>query len=85
MSVIPRHRKCLRFSYRGVQYQYNRLPFGYSLALRTFSNCVETALEPLRRRGIRVLFYVDDLMAMSASRDQAALHTAELVKHLPMY
>ena len=84
VPIIPRHRKFLRFSFRGVQYQYNRLPFGYSLAPRTFSKCVETALEPLRRKGIRVLFYLDDLIVMSASREQAALHTTELVKHLSL-
>ncbi|KAF0046150.1 hypothetical protein F2P81_002679 [Scophthalmus maximus] len=46
VPIVPRHRKFLRFSFRGVQFQYNRLPFRYSLAPRTFSKCVETALEP---------------------------------------
>ena len=57
VPIIQRHRKFLRFSFRRAQYQYNRLPFGYLLASHTFSKCVETALEPLCRKGIRVLFY----------------------------
>lgn len=82
VPIIPRHRKFLRFSFRGAQFQYNRLPFGYSLAPRTFSKCVETALEPLRRSGVRVLFYLDDLIVMASSRESCALHTMKLVKHL---
>ncbi|KAF0039330.1 hypothetical protein F2P81_007565 [Scophthalmus maximus] len=84
VPIVPRHRKFLRFSFRGVQFQYNRLPFGYSLAPRTFAKCVETALEPLRRRGIRVLFYLDDLVIMASSERSAALHTVELASHLTL-
>lgn len=35
----------LRVSFQGARYQYNCLPFGHFLAPRTFSKCVETALE----------------------------------------
>ncbi|XP_045923544.1 uncharacterized protein LOC123982167 [Micropterus dolomieu] len=38
VPVIPEHRKFLRFSFCDAQYQYTRLPFGYSLALRTYFN-----------------------------------------------
>lgn len=82
VSIVPKHRKFLRFSFQGIQYQYNRLPFGYSLAPRTFSKCVETALEPLRRMGMRVLFYLDDLLLLARSREEAALQTMTLVTHL---
>ncbi len=84
VPIIPKHRKFLRFSFNGVQFQYNRLPFGYSLASRTFSKCVETALEPLHRNGIRVLFYLDDLIVMASLRESMALHTVELAKHLSL-
>lgn len=47
VSITPKHMKFLHFSFQGVQYQYNRLPFIYSLAPLTFSKCVETALESL--------------------------------------
>ena len=82
VSIIPKHRKFLRFSFQEIQYQYNRLPFGYSLAPRTFSRCVETALEPLHRMGMRVLFYLNDLLLLTRSREEAALQTARLVSHL---
>ena len=82
VSIIPKHRKFLRFSFQGIQYQYNCLPFGYSLVPRTFSKCVETALEPLPRTGMRVLFYLDDLLLLARSREEAALQTDTLVCHL---
>ncbi|KAK5883800.1 hypothetical protein CesoFtcFv8_020091 [Champsocephalus esox] len=82
ITIIPKHRKFLRFSFQGIAYQFNRLPFGYSLAPRTFPKCVETALEPLRRGGMRVLFYLDDLLLLARSREEAALQTVQLVSYL---
>ncbi|XP_053289751.1 LOW QUALITY PROTEIN: uncharacterized protein LOC128450365 [Pleuronectes platessa] len=82
VPIVSKHRRYLRFSFQGIQYQYNRLPFGYSLAPRTFSKCVETALEPLHRTGMRVLFYLDDLLLLARSREEAALQTKTLVCHL---
>uniref|UniRef100_A0A8C6PQJ6 ribonuclease H n=1 Tax=Nothobranchius furzeri TaxID=105023 RepID=A0A8C6PQJ6_NOTFU len=82
IPVIPRHRKFLHFSFRGVQYQFNRLPFGYSLAPRTFSKCLETALQPLRAAGMRVLFYLDELLLCARSEDEASERTRKLTEHL---
>lgn len=81
VSIIPKQRKFLRFSFQGMQYQCNCLPFGYSLAPRTFSKCVETALQPLRRMGMRVLFYLHDLLLLARSRQEAALQMKRLVTH----
>ena len=44
VEIAPEHRKYLRFAFQGIAYEYNRLPFGYSLSPRTFSKCVATAL-----------------------------------------
>ena len=46
VEIAPKHRKYLRFAFQGIAYEYNRLPFGYSLSPRTFSKCVATALQP---------------------------------------
>lgn len=82
VEVAPKHRKFLRFAFQGTAYEYNRLPFGYSLAPRTFSKCVDAALQPLRGRGMRVFFYLDDLIVMARSEQWAIFHTAQLILHL---
>ncbi|KAL0190937.1 hypothetical protein M9458_013635, partial [Cirrhinus mrigala] len=60
VSILPQHRKFLRFAFRGEAYQYRVLPFGLALSPRTFTKCVDAALAPLRLRGIRILNYIDD-------------------------
>lgn len=82
VPVLPRHRKFLSFAFQGVAYEYARMPFGYALAPRTFSKCVETALEPLRRQGIRLLAYLDDLLVLATSAELAITHTTQTVIHL---
>jgi len=82
VEIAPKHRKYLRFAFQGVAYEYNRLPFGYSLSPHTFSKCVATALQPLRARGMRVFFYLDELIVMARSREQAMFCTAQLILHL---
>ncbi|KAK5902612.1 hypothetical protein CesoFtcFv8_007851 [Champsocephalus esox] len=82
VEIAPKHRKYLRFAFQGIAYEYNRLPFGYSLSPRTFSKCVATALQPLRAHGMRVFFYIDDLIVMAGSREQAMFCTAQLITHL---
>ncbi|XP_045919663.1 uncharacterized protein LOC123979658 [Micropterus dolomieu] len=82
VEVARKHRKFLCFAFQGVAYEYTRLPFGYSLAPRTFSKCVDAALLTLRNQGMRVFFYFDDLIVMARSKQWAVFHTAHLILHL---
>ncbi|XP_059892735.1 uncharacterized protein LOC132446441 [Gadus macrocephalus] len=82
VPVRQAHRKFLRFVFMGMAYEYQCLPFGNSLAPRTFSKCVETALEPLRRQGKRILFYLDDLLILSNSEETARRDTMLVINHL---
>lgn len=54
IAIKPSHLKYLRFCFMGQVYQYNVMPFGYYQALRVFTLILQTALEPLRRRGARI-------------------------------
>lgn len=63
----------LRVSFQGARYQYNCLPFGHFLAP-----------SPSVSRQLwrwRVLFYLDDLLLMARSQDEAVVQTARLVAH----
>ncbi|KAL0190072.1 hypothetical protein M9458_017171, partial [Cirrhinus mrigala] len=67
VSILPQHRKFLKFAFRGEAYQYRVLPFGLALSPRTFTKCVDAALAPLRLLGIRILNYIDDWLILAQS------------------
>ncbi len=46
-SILPSHRKFLRFAFKGKAYQYRLFPFGLVLSPHTFTNCVDATLAPL--------------------------------------
>ena len=76
VEVAPKHRKFLHFA---LAYEYNRLPFGYSLAPRTFSKCVDAALQPLRSQNMRVFFYLDNLIVMARSKEWAIFQPGQFI------
>merc|ERR1712030_257202 len=72
----------LRFSYWDQCYQYTGLPFGYRLSPITFTRCVKAALGVLMRKGIRLAWFLDDLLVMAKSPEQCIHHTRELMVFL---
>ncbi|KAI2650209.1 hypothetical protein H4Q32_000145 [Labeo rohita] len=82
VSILPQHRKFLRFAFRGEAYQYRVLPFGLALSPRTFTKCVDAALVPLRLQGIRILNYIDDWLILAASETLAARHRDVVLAHM---
>ncbi|KAL0153220.1 hypothetical protein M9458_051474, partial [Cirrhinus mrigala] len=82
VSILPQHRKFLRFAFRGEAYQYRVLPFGLELSPRTFTKCVDAALVPLRLQGIRILNYIDDWLILTASESLAARHRDVVLAHM---
>ncbi|KAI2653704.1 Transposon Ty3-G Gag-Pol polyprotein [Labeo rohita] len=82
VSILPQHRKFLRFAFRGEAYQYRVLPFGLALSPRTFTKCVDAALAPLRLQGIRILNYIDDWLILAQSEQVAAQHRDAVLAHM---
>ncbi|KAI2664245.1 Transposon Ty3-G Gag-Pol polyprotein [Labeo rohita] len=82
VSILPQHRKFLRFAFRGEAYQYRVLPFGLALSPRTFTKCVDAALALLRLRGIRILNYIDDWLILAQSEQVAAQHRDVVLAHM---
>ena len=66
--VIPiwtGHRKYLPFLHR----KYLRLPFGLALAPILFTKILKPVVALLRRAGIRLIIYLDDLLFMHATQE----------------
>ncbi len=71
MSILPCHRKFLRFAFGDKAYQYRVLPFSLALSPRSFTKCVDAALVPLRLQGIRIMNYIDDWLILAQSHQLA--------------
>jgi hypothetical protein len=82
IQVVQRHRQFLRFAVGERAFQYRVLPFGLSLAPRTFTKCMDAALAPLRLQGIRVLNYLDDWLILAQSRKLVAHHRDIVLSHI---
>ncbi len=52
ISILPCHRKSMKFAFGGKAYQYRVLQFGLRLSPRTFTKCVDAALVLPRLQGI---------------------------------
>ncbi len=74
VSILPCHRKFLRFAFGGKVYQYLVIPFGLALSPRIFTKCVDAALVPLRLQGIRIMNYIDDWLILAQSHQLAVRH-----------
>ena len=82
VPVFEGDRKYLRFRFEGRSYQYNCLPFGYKLAPITFTRVVKAALGVLMRLGIRLVWYIDDLLVLADSPELCMAHTLLLMQYL---
>ncbi|KAI2655894.1 Transposon Ty3-I Gag-Pol polyprotein [Labeo rohita] len=82
VSILPQHRKFLRFAFRGEAYQYRVLPFGLALSPRTFTKCVDAALAPLRLRGICILNCINDWLILAQSEHMAVQHRDVVLAHM---
>lgn len=82
ISILPSHRKFLRFAFRGEAYQYRVLPFGLALSPRIFTKCMVAALAPLRLQGFRVLNYIDDWLILAQSQELTVQHRDVVLAHI---
>ncbi len=82
IQIAPHHRRFLRFAFEGVAYQYTVLPFGLSLAPRTFTKCMDAAFSPLRQMGNRILNYLDDWLILAQSEVELLSHRTLILSHL---
>ncbi|EIE78811.1 hypothetical protein RO3G_03516 [Rhizopus delemar RA 99-880] len=83
--VVPLHqqsRRFLTFLHQGTVYQYKSLAFGLSVAPRIFSKLMRYAVEPLRRKGIKLVYYLDDICLVAKSMKEMNANMQETLAHL---
>ncbi len=82
ISILLYNRKFLRFAFGGRAYQYRVLPFGLALSPRTFTKCIDAALEPLCLKGIRIMNYIDDSLILAQLLLLAVRHRDVVLAHM---
>ena len=76
--TVPIHhsyRKFLRFCWRDIIYQFSCMPFGLCSAPRTFSKILKPVASSLREKGIRCVFYLDDILILGSSSPECLNNT----------
>lgn len=85
LLVGRRFRRYLGFHHQGRVWRYRVLPFGLSLAPYAWSRLMKAPVGMLRKAGIRCVAYLDDLLIMSSSLEDAyrdALYAMRLLSGL---
>ena len=82
VPVHPAFQKYLQFEWEGRFYRFRCLPFGLQSAPRVFTKLVRQVVEDLRRKGVRLVFYLDDFLVLARSKAESVKHTRMLVQSL---
>ena len=80
IPIHPEHHHFLSFQWQGQAYEFQCLPFGQSLAPRVFTKVTCPIVAWLRKLGMRILAYIDDIFLLAQSREEAHLQAQLMVK-----
>jgi hypothetical protein len=69
VAVKDSHHKYLRFRWKNRVFVFNCMAFGLSPAPRIFTKILKVVMAFLRRRGIRLVIYLDDILILNESKE----------------
>ena len=67
VAVHPDYQKYLRFVWRNQAFQFKALPFGLNIAPRVFTKLRKPVVAFLRKRGVRLVIYLDDILIIGSN------------------
>ena len=82
IPVCTEYQKYLKFRWEGQLWMFKTLPFGLSSAPFIFTKVMKPVVATLRRLGIRVILYLDDMLLMAGSRLATRTHLATALELL---
>ena len=74
--------KFLQFLWRDKYYTFRGLCFGLNTAPRIFTKLLKPVATFLRKRGVRMILYLDDFLILGSTYQEAQSHTAMAVSLL---
>jgi len=82
LPVSREHRPYVALEWQGRLNRWAAMPFGLSIAPRSFSKTIKVVVRRLRAMSIRVVGYIDDLLIIGSTRQQCRLHMAVALRKL---
>jgi hypothetical protein len=82
VPVHPSHQKYLRFTWKGRIFQFTCLAFGLAPAPRYFTKILKVVAAFLRRQGMRLIVYLDDILIVNTSKDSTKADVNKVVELL---
>lgn len=79
VPILPAHRQFLRFCVGNWHLQFKALPFGLATAPRVFTKVLVGPVAYLRKQGIHVHLYLDDLLIRSSSAGTSRRDTSTVI------
>ena len=74
LPIHPQSVHLLRFIWKGKIYEFVVLPFGLCTAPFIFTKMTRPIAAFLRAKGIRIIFYLDDILVIASSLQECQLH-----------
>ena len=75
IAMNPQSQKFLRFIWKGKAYQFKALPFGLNVAPLVFTELLKPIAAFLRKQGIRLILYLDDMLIIGSSAQETMQFT----------
>jgi Reverse transcriptase (RNA-dependent DNA polymerase) len=72
LHIAEESRKYFGFQFEGNFYRFTCLPFGCSISPYAFTRVMEVAVRDLRKRGVSLSWYIDDLVVLGATKEECA-------------
>ena len=67
VAIDPQSQKFLRFIWEDKIYQFKALPFGLNIALLVFTQLLKPVAAYLRKQGVSLILYLDDMLIIGSS------------------
>ena len=75
VAIHPQSQKYLRFLWQKKAYQFRALPFGLNIAPSVFTRLMKPVASFLRKRGIRLVLYLDDMLIIGSTPQETRQFT----------
>lgn len=82
IPISEQHRKYLRFQWKKMNYEFQTLPFGLASAPRVFTKILRPVAATMRKKGIRLIVYLDDTLVLAQSQTTLKKHIASVAETL---